>query len=739
MTNANNNPYAHWTKIRKVCIVGAGTMGSGIAAHLQNLGFDVTLLDCTQSAAENGLHRATNSRPPHFYLPSDAQKIRVGGIDEHIAWAAEADWICEAVFEQMDVKHEVLEKLSRAVRPDALFSTNTSGLEIELLAEALPDSLRPRFMGTHFFNPPRYLKLLELIPSSYTDPLAVAAATEFFEQEVARRVVLALDTPGFIANRYGMWCMYKAIHATEKLGLSVEQVDAITGPFIGRPRTGSFRLNDIVGLDIMVDIASNIQKRCTDDPFLDVFETPKSMHFLLGKNWIGEKVGQGYYKREGKELLALDLTTMAYRVRRDPELRTIEEFGRVPLAERLKRGLAAPDETGEFLRAYLVPILAYADWLRPQISHSVQDFDRVMHWGFGWEMGPFAMCDAICSDVLKSVGGKLSTEQPFYKESMQLTSDNTTYVPVRDESEFKNLREYPLIQERATFNLRDLGDGVTAICATTKLGVFSPTYIDELTEYITNEVPGPYVLTTEDRAFSAGFDLKVIQSYIESGNSAGLEAALLKFQQLGHALSTKPGVAAVFGYCLGGGLEMAISCSEVVAAVETRIGFPEAKVGLIPGGRGTVLMRLFTQPDTKTMSEMAIRLAEGRVGSNAVEAKHLGFLRPTDHVEFHPDRLIHTAKRKALEAKVRPLPEWSPVVGPLVGRIDQDLEQFRAKGTFTEHDVEIGERIKVVFAKANDLENALERERREFVHLAEMALTQVRIRHMLETGNPMKN
>jgi 3-hydroxyacyl-CoA dehydrogenase len=688
--------------------------------------------------AENGLHRALNSRPPHFYLPSDAQEIRVGGINEHTAWVAEADWICEAVFEQMDVKHEVLGILSRAVRPDALFSTNTSGLEIQLLAEALPDSLRPRFMGTHFFNPPRYLKLLELIPSSYTDPLAVAAATQFFEQEVARRVVLALDTPGFIANRYGMWCMYKAIHAAEKLGLTIEQVDAITGPFIGRPRSGSFRLNDIVGLDIMLDIASNIRKRCTDDPYLDVLETPKSMQFLLKKNWIGEKVGQGYYKREGKEMLALDLTTMAYRVRRDPELRTVEELGRLPLAERLKRGLAAPDETGEFLRAYLIPILAYADWLRPQISHSVQDFDRVMQWGFGWEIGPFALCDAIGSDVLKSVGGKLSTEQPFYKEGLQLSRDNTTYVPVKNESEFKSLREYPLIQQRANFNLRDLGDGVTAICATTKLGVFSPNYIDELTEYIKNEASGPFVLTTEDRAFSAGFDLKVIQSYIESGDFAGLESALLKFQQLGQALSTKPGVAAVFGYCLGGGLEIAISCSEVVAAAETQIGFPEAKVGFIPGGRGTVLMRLFTQPDTKTMSEMAVRLAEGRVASNAVEAKHLGFLRHTDHIEFHPDRLIHTAKQRAIGAKVRPLPEWLPVVGPLVGRIDQELERLRVKGTLSEHDVEIGERIKMIFAKPNDLESALERERREFVHLAEMAPTQTRIRHMLESNNSTK-
>ncbi len=245
---------------RQVCVIGAGTMGSGIAAHLANLGFAVTLLDMTPESTRTALDRAIHQRPPHFYVPGTAQTIRLGSIAENLAWVNEADWVCEAIVERLDAKRALFEAIEDHLRPDALISTNTSGLQIGLLNEGRSDNFKRRFLGTHFFNPPRYLKLLELIPTPETDPSVIADATRFLEEKVARRVVLAKDTPGFIANRFGMWSMIYAVHVAEKLGLTVEQVDHITGPFLGRPRSGSFRLNDLVGIDIIFRPAGTLEE-----------------------------------------------------------------------------------------------------------------------------------------------------------------------------------------------------------------------------------------------------------------------------------------------------------------------------------------------------------------------------------------------------------------------------------------------------------------------------------------------
>jgi 3-hydroxyacyl-CoA dehydrogenase len=287
-------------------------MGSGIAAHMANLGFSVTLLDLTEDSVRGAFDRAKRARPPHFYVPETAESVRLGSIGRNLEWAGEADWVCEAIVEKLDAKRQLFQMLEPLLREDAFVSTNTSGLEISILSEGRSDSFRRRFLGTHFFNPPRYLKLLELIPTPETDASVVRAMTGFLEEGAARRVVVAKDTPGFIANRFGMWSMFHATHVAERLGLTIEQVDLITGPFLGRPRSGSFRLNDLVGIDIMEDIARNLVSRCPDDPHTKELEPPRSLAFLLEKGWIGEKAGQGYYRREGRELMSLDLVTLAY-------------------------------------------------------------------------------------------------------------------------------------------------------------------------------------------------------------------------------------------------------------------------------------------------------------------------------------------------------------------------------------------------------------------------------------------
>jgi 3-hydroxyacyl-CoA dehydrogenase len=701
-------------------------MGSGIAAHLANIGFQVSLLDRTADDARSAFERAKKLRPPHFYLPETAETVSVGGVSDHHDWIAEADWVCEAIIEKPEAKKALYAELDPLLRPDAFITTNTSGLEISLLAEGRSDSFRRRFLGTHFFNPPRYLKLLELIPTGETDPGVVEAVAAFLNGPAARRVVLAKDTPGFIANRYGMWSMFKAIHVAEKLHLTIEQVDEITGPYLGRPRSGSFRLNDLVGLDIMEDIARNIIERCPHDPHLDVLRTPASIAYLKEKGWIGSKAGQGYTRKEGKEFLSFDLTTLAYRNRLEPDLPTIKELGRSSLSVRITEGLKRKDETGEFLREYLVPTLQYAVALKEEISHNVQDFDRVMKWGFGWEAGPFEMIDM------------LGDGEPWYR-SGSVRSYNGGITSLPPEPQFARVQDYPLVDSRETFSIRNLGDGVTALALTTKMGTISPRTVVELTEVLSSGSLTRVVFTSEAKHFSAGFDLRFFLERIEAKDWAGIEKAIHEFQQLGLLFGQIPSVAAVFGYCLGGGLEMAASCSMIAAAPESQIGLPESRVGLVPGGTGTVLMSLRGQSSARGLAEKVVLLTRGVVSENADHARKVGYLRREDAVVYQQDSLFSQAKRLALAAKPVAHPTWSKIAGPVIGMIDQMVESDRASGNASEYDALISHRLIESMVKSSSFEEALAAERRVFIELCQEGLSQARIRHMLETGKPLRN
>ncbi|HRJ26745.1 MAG TPA: 3-hydroxyacyl-CoA dehydrogenase/enoyl-CoA hydratase family protein [Fimbriimonadaceae bacterium] len=716
---------------KNVCVIGAGTMGSGIAAHLANLGFQVSLLDLTPESTRAAFERATKARPPHFFVPETAHQIRLGSIRDDLNWVSEADWVCEAIIEKLDAKQNLFAQIDPLLRPDAMISTNTSGLQISLLSEGRSESFRRRFLGTHFFNPPRYLKLLELIPTPETDPNEVRKITQFLEDEAARRVVLAKDTPGFIANRFGMWAMIHAIHVAEKLQLTVEQVDAICGPFLGRPRSAAFRLNDIVGLDIMEDIARNLRERCPEDPYRGSLEPPKSLATLLERGWIGEKSGQGYYRREGKELMALDLHTMAYRQRQDAQFASLDALAKRPLGERLAEALEGRDEVGDFLREHLIPVLQYADYLKAEVSHNVQDFDRVMMWGFGWETGPFAMIDAIGAS-------RLGMDIPTYYLGDQMHAYAGGIQPIRQEPEYQPLTNYPLEKQGEGFNVRDLGDGVKALSLTSKMGVLHPSLIRTLLQEV-SQLSEPFLLTSEARSFSAGFDLKYVLDVVERSAWEELDENLKVLQDLADLLATRRCVAAIFGHCLGAGFEIATGCPMIVAHPDTQIGLPEAKVGLIPGGSGTARLRLRHGSTAKAALDIVTRLTQGLVAANADEARKLGYLRPTDVTAYHPDRLIWDAK-KLLQSKPPQSEEvWSPTPGPLAGMIDNKQEELKAKGEFSDYDETIGDSIKQVFCKVADYEEAKVREREVFLNLVRSAPTHSRIRHMLETGKPLKN
>lgn len=718
--------------VKNICVIGAGTMGSGIAAHLANLGFQVTLLDATQNSVLDAFERARNARPPHFYTPERANEIRLGNTHEHLNWISEADWVIEAIVERPDAKRTLYAQLDLLLRPDAMISTNTSGLEISMLAEGRSESFRRRFLGTHFFNPPRYLKLLELIPTAETDPDVVLKLTRLLEDRAGRRVVLAKDTPGFIANRYGMWSMFHAIHVAEKLQLTVEEVDIITGAFLGRPKSGSFRLNDIVGVDVMRDIATNLLERCTHDPHIGALKMPNSLIHLLARGWLGDKTGHGYYRREGSELLALDLITFVYRPRQGVSFPSLNALEHLPLGERIARALELKDPAGEFLRLYLLPVLRYAAQIKEEVSHSVLDFDRVMEWGFGWQMGPFALIDAIGPERI-GLPNKRS-----YVDGQQLTFAGT-YAPLPKEPQYATLADYPIVSQGEHYVLRDLGDGVSALCPTTKMGVISPNLLDELTSLIERTELSRFVLASEGRAFSAGFDLRYFLSAIEDERWNDVDAALQKLQRFGALLERRSVVAAVHGYCLGAGLEIALSCSHIVAHPEAQIGLPEAKVGLLPGGRGTLLARLYNQHNAKRLTEVALNLASGTIAPTPDNARTLGYLRPSDVTVYHPDRLITEAKRIALDAAPIPRPAWATVAGPLVGMIDRGLGEARKKNELTEYDEVIGHKIKQIFARSASYEEALQKERVEFLDLCDNALTLARIRHMVDTGKPLRN
>ncbi|MCG9895617.1 MAG: 3-hydroxyacyl-CoA dehydrogenase NAD-binding domain-containing protein [Fimbriimonadaceae bacterium] len=509
-------------RIRRVCVFGAGTMGGGIAAHLANLGFEVVLVDQTEESCRSAFERTRQARPPHFLLPSTAETIRLTGLDEGLDAARTADWVLEAIIEKPEAKRQLYVRLEPVLRAEAFISTNTSGLEIGMLKEGFSDSFRRRFLGTHFFNPPRHLKLLELIPTEETAPEVVASMTRLLEDQVARRVVPAKDTPGFIANRFGMWSMFRATHVAERLDMTIEEVDAITGPFLGRPKTGSFRLNDVVGLDIMADIAANLLVRCQADSHTGTLRNPRSLQTLLDRGWIGNKAGQGYTRKEGREFLSLDLKTCSYRNRIEPELPLLAEIGRLPLAERIGRALDSPDRVGDFLREYLVPTLRYAEAVREEISHNVLDFDRVMQWGFGWQMGPFALIDALGPERLD-----LPPRQNFGAGTLFLHTGQE--VPLPAEPEYRTHADFPIVDEGDGLRFRDLGDGVTWLAVTRKMGTWSPESVSALASRLESAPPARLVLGGEDRVFSAGFDLRFFLEAIVAKDWAAIDSAILAF------------------------------------------------------------------------------------------------------------------------------------------------------------------------------------------------------------------
>jgi len=772
----------------RVVVIGAGVMGSGIAAHMANLGWSVSVLDVPPSEpspedAAQGLtledevvrnrlvrqawDRAKGARPPHFHLRETAETVRLGNTDDNLDWVKDADWVVEAIVEKVDAKRALYEKLEPLLAEETLITTNTSGLSIRELSEGRSESFRKRFVGTHFFNPPRYLKLMEVIPTPATDPAILKKVLEDAETAWGKRVVLARDTPGFIANRIGMFGMVQAVHAALDARLTVEEADALTGLLIGRPKSASFRLNDIVGLDIMEDVAGNQYRRLSDDKFRECLILPAIIKDMIQRRWLGNKTGQGFYKREGQDFFALDMETMEYRPMQKPKIEGLDELAKTPWQDRLNTLLLRQDKYGKFLRSHLLTSLVYAAYTAPDISDTIVGVDRVMRWGFGWEKGPFELIDEIgvkpFIDFCAAQGLQMprliadlhdSGAMTFYERQggktvyFDMAAKKMTEWPAEPKSfsvnELKETRK-PLSGNGAA-SIFDLGDKTLLVEFHTKMNALEPDVVEVVLEAVERAEKAGHglVLANDGRAFSAGFNLSLFLNASTGGEWKVIDGYIRGLQAMGKALrySTVPTVAAVHGYVLGGGCECAMHCNVVVADPDVNMGLPETNVGVIPaaGGTSTFVLR---NPGIEDRFEAWKILRAATVATNAAEAKKLGYLAENDVISFNPDHRLQVAKKLA-QSKVTPR-RYEPVPGhggAFMEKVDAYMAEERAAGRISEYDRVLGRSLAGVmcsFAKLLSEDEMHEKEREIFVDLCKNIETRERIQAMLETGKPLKN
>jgi 3-hydroxyacyl-CoA dehydrogenase len=771
----------------KAAVLGAGTMGAQIAAHLANVGWRVLLLDLTHDLAKQGLERVSKLKPAPFYLPELASRIELGSFETDFPRLKEADWVIEAVVEKPDIKRELWTRVQDYVAPHAVLSTNTSGLSIHEMSDACRDDIKRRFLGTHFFNPPRYLKLLEVIPRRETDPDLVEGVARFAERVLGKRVVIARDTPGFIANRLGVHSMMVVFPLMQEFGMTIEEVDALTGPLIGNPRSATFRLADIVGLDVMASVAGNLHERLTTEEEKRIFALPEVVQRLIADGRLGEKTGAGFYRRQKDGAIeALDLNTYEYRPRQKAKFPHLEAFEKLPLEERLRALVNHDSREGRFLWRLHAETLAYAAQHAPDLADDPIAIDHAIKWGFNRELGPFQTWDAL---GIRETAERMEREGMPVPELVQNllrfgrtrfydtadTGDTTVYVwlgagqvaPYRPDPEFLTptnmARHCPEVERNADASVYDLGDGVFCVGIHSKMNVLGPGVMEILykgAERAEREGVG-LVVTGIGEHFSVGFNLQLFLMMIGTGDFDELLMGGKAFQdsllRLRHA--KVPVVAATFGYTLGGACELAMHCDRVVASAETYIGLPEVGVGIIPagGGTSTMLYRALSSLPPNADPYPAIRrvmetLGFGKVATSALEGVQYGFLRQgVDTISVNPDRILWLAKQEVqhLAAQGYTPPEEPKVMAygnQVLTRLLVELHNLKRGNFITEHDFTVASQIAYVLA-GGDLSQPVEMPLSYFYqleiqvvgYLAQQPKTWERMRHMLETGKPLRN
>jgi 3-hydroxyacyl-CoA dehydrogenase len=774
--------------LRRVAVLGAGTMGSRIAAHFANAGVPALLLDIVipgqsnrNAAALKGVENAAKQRPPGFFTDDKVGLIQAGNFEDDFDRVSECDWILEAVVENLELKRDLWRKVDAARKIDAILSTNTSGIPLAQISEGFSPQFRRHFLGTHFFNPPRYLHLLELIPGAETDPAILNAVEEFADRRLGKGVVRTKDTPNFIANRIGSFFGGTIAKTMVEEDFTVEEVDALTGPLIGLPNSASFRLLDLVGLDVWAFVGSNLYGAVPHDPWRDRFLPLDFEKKMIERKWLGDKTGQGFYKKTGKgenkEIQVLDWKTLEYQPLQKPRFPAVEAAkGIEDLGERLRTLLRSSDRAGKFLWKVFSDLFLYSAEMIPEISDRVVEIDRAMRWGYANKLGPFELWDTLgFVDVIT----RLETERrtlpagikkalshgvfSIYKHADKQGQPQTTYFDFHTQSyqpiepregivvlsDLK--RSQGVVKQNAGASLVDLGDGVLCVEFHSKMNAIGEDNIAMLYAGIeeTEKNFDAMVIANEGTDFSVGANLVMVLLASQEGEWDELNAAINRFQQANMALkyAAKPVVAAPFARTLGGGCEIVLHSARAQASAETYIGLVEVGVGLIPGAGGCkeLLVRL---KDPRKVFEL---IGYAKVSASAEDAKKLGLLNRTDSISMNPERLIGDAKALALSL----VPGYAPgtprtdikVAGESgFALLKLGVWTMRQGHYISDHDVLIAEKLGNILTGGRltgdqvvSEQYLLDLEREAFLSLCGHPKTQERMAYMLKTGKPLRN
>jgi len=799
--------------INRVVVIGSGTMGGGIAAHVANTGIPVYLLDLapqelTPAEEKRGLNldhprvrnrivnasleRLQKSKPAAFFTAEAAELVTVGNLEDNFEWVGEGDLIVEAIVENLEAKRELIARIEKVRKPGSIVSSNTSGLPIAAIAAEASADFRAHFLGTHFFNPPRYMKLLEIIPTKETRPEVKEFITDFAERRLGKGIVICKDTPNFIANRFGSISGATALGYVLENRYTIEEADAILGPLIGRPKTGLFRLQDLVGLDVSSSVGANLYEMIEHDESREVLRNQNLGRLRTAqveRGRLGDKTGQGFYQKPPKgakgDILTLDLETLEYRERREPVIPSIKEALKIkPLGERLAFVLAQDDRAGALARHTVYNSLAYAARRIPEITDQIINVDRAVRWGYSHELGPFELWDALgvrkTVEAMKAQG----TEVPPWVREMLATghesfyrSDDgllryydparTTYIPEALDERQIELRRLKaagrVVRENKGASLIDLGDGVVCLEFHTKLNTLDEDVKNMLRESVeeleTRDWVG-MIIGNEGVDFSVGANLA---GAIDAGGFAAIERAVREMQDalLTVRFCAKPVVTAPAGRTLSGGCEVSMAGARTVAAAETYMGLVEIGVGLIPGSGGCkeMVRRIvspamrWTNTDPLPALQQALQtMATARVSTSAAEARSFGFLTAADQIVMNRDHQIAEAKRLVLDlaeagysAPARGKTCYAAGRGAFAA-LRAGLYILQQGGYLSEYDLHVSSKVAHVICGGDlsagqwlDEQYFLDLEREAFVSLCGEPKTIERIRHMLGTGKPLRN
>ena len=793
-------------QINRVAVLGAGVMGATIAAHLANAGLEILLLDIVPKELDKkeeakgltlespqvrnriaaaGLQGLLKMKPAPLYLKEYASRISVGNFEDDLEKLKECDWIIEVVVEYMPIKLDLLKKLAPHIAPGAILTTNTSGLSVNEMAQVLPEDLQKRFLATHFFNPPRYMRLMELVPCGKTDPDVLTGMADFIGTRLGKGIVYAKDTTNFIANRIGTYAIYKGIEHMVEMGMTVEEVDSVAGPATARPKSAAFRTADLVGLDTLAHVGTNSYELLPEDEERDVFKLPEFMKQMIDAKRLGNKTRQGFYKKDkvdGKRVIFyLDYKTGEYVPLAKPKFASVQAVKQVDKPEqKVKMVLGGADKGAEFAWKSLRDTLIYAVNRIPEIADDVVNVDRAMRWGFNWEIGPFEIFDAIgvaafikraekdgvaVPDSIKGVESFYRFSDKGVKEYWDLAEKSYKPVPVKDgEINLTILKKADkLVEKNASSSIVDLGDGVFGFEFHSKMNAISGDILAMTHKAIKraeDEGVG-LVIANHGANFSVGANLMLMAVALAEGAFEDIDMVLRSFQKATMAVkyAKVPVVAAPFNMALGGGAEFCLHSDSINAYAETYMGLVEIGVGLLPGGGGTKEMSLraiqLAQQYNTDVQPFIIKnfqqIAMAKVSMGAAELFDMGYMRQGDAISMDIDRLIGDAKQKvlALATNYRPGTPAENIPAPgrgIAAAIKSQLWNMQMGNFITEYEAEMGFTIAQVMCGGDvnggtliSEEYLLQLERENFLKLCGNKKTGQRIQHMLKTGKPLRN